>query len=449
MHTIGNYVFDSSRLILYKSDIDKETVDIINATFPNDPDYKSVLSDLTKFNPDEMHMDKIAINDIGICLTYNCNLRCTYCGYSSTEQDKNNLQLSDVEIFIKDIIRKRTIKKLLTKKNEPLMINFTGGGEPTYEWDLLKNTVVFVKRQCADNNIPLYLKMTTNGMLSNEQIEFISENFNELMISYDGLSEIQNSNRKCPSAKETSLTVEHTIREFINRGIPLIIRSTIWQKDYPKMREMYSHVFSLVPEDSKVTWSIYPTLFEGRAISHMKKQEDITYKNFLLYYLDLIDYIISEKGEEYVKKIDVPLINNDFSGLFCGAYRLNSPWLLPDKSIVTCIESKEDKVLIGRINDGQLEYYEKYSDNFLKVTQQKYSKCRSCIAYRFCRGGCPVWHLRENDKGMEPLECYLQREYWEYILEAVLVGKYSFGWGLERVDLPNVKEQEIFKLVKR
>ena len=73
MHTIGNYVFDSSRLIIYKSD------------------YKSVLSDLTKVNPDEMHMDKIAINNIGICLTYNCNLRCNYCGYSSAEQDKNNL----------------------------------------------------------------------------------------------------------------------------------------------------------------------------------------------------------------------------------------------------------------------------------------------------------------------------------------------------------------------
>lgn len=71
MHTIGNFVFDLSRLIIYKSDIDKETVDIINATFPNDPDYKSVLSGLTKFNPAEMQMDKIAINDIGICLTYN------------------------------------------------------------------------------------------------------------------------------------------------------------------------------------------------------------------------------------------------------------------------------------------------------------------------------------------------------------------------------------------
>ena len=50
MHTIGNFVFDSSRLIIYKSDIDKETVDIINAIFPNDPDYKSILSQLTKFN---------------------------------------------------------------------------------------------------------------------------------------------------------------------------------------------------------------------------------------------------------------------------------------------------------------------------------------------------------------------------------------------------------------
>lgn len=120
-------------------------------------------------------------------------------------------------MFIKDIIKKRTIKKLLTKKNDPLIINFTGGGEPTYEWDLLKNAVAFVRRQCADNNIPLYLKMTTNGMLSNEQIKFISENFNELMISYDGLSEIQNSNRICPNTKDTSSMVEHTIREFTNR----------------------------------------------------------------------------------------------------------------------------------------------------------------------------------------------------------------------------------------
>jgi radical SAM protein with 4Fe4S-binding SPASM domain len=448
MHTIGNYVFDSDRLIIYKSDRNTETIGMINTAFEIDGDYEKVLSSLTGLNSDEMHMDKIAINEIGICLTYNCNLRCNYCGYSSTDKDKHKLQLSDVKIFIKDSLKKRAIKKLLTKKNEPFIVNFTGGGEPTYEWDLLKNTVLFIKQQCAENNIPLYLKMTTNGVLLSEQIEFIAENFNELMISYDGSPEIQNLNRTSPSLNDTNSAVEHSIREFTKRGVPLNIRTTIWQNDYPKIRAMYNHVFSLVPKDSKVTWSLYPTLFEGRAINRIKRQEDITYKNFLFYYLDLVEHIISEKGKEQIKTADVPLFNNDICGLFCGAYRVNHPWLLPDKSIVTCIESKEDKVFIGKINNEKVEYFEKYRDNFLKITKEKYVKCRSCIAYRFCRGGCPVWHLRGNNEIDEPLECHLQREYWKYILEAVLLGKYSFDWYLEKIELPNIKEQEIFKLVK-
>lgn len=449
MHTIGDFLYDSDRLILYKSDTDKEIVDIINSTLEPDPVYNRIYTNLANIDADEMKMNKIAIDNIGICLTYNCNLRCNYCGYSSTDKDKNNLQLSDVEVFISDIIEKRTIKKLITKTNNPLVINFTGGGEPTYNWDLLKDTVLLVKRKCADNNIPLYLKMTTNGVLSDIQIDFISENINELMVSYDGLSEVQNRNRKCPSIEDTSLIVEHTIKKLANRGVPLIIRSTIWQEDYSKIIAMYKHVFSIVPKDGKVIWSIYPTLFEGRAVNQMNRQEDKTYKNFLVNYLKLVDYIISQQGEEGLKKIDVPLINNELSGLFCGAHRLNSPWLLPDRSIVTCMESKDNRVIVGKVNNEEVVYYQKYSDDFLKVIQQKYSECRSCIAYRFCRGGCPVWHLRENVNRIDPLECHLQREYWQYILEAVATNKYSFGWYLEKINLPNIGESEIFRLVKK
>lgn len=42
MHTISNYVFDSDRLIIYKSDMDTKIVDIINETFASAPDYESV-----------------------------------------------------------------------------------------------------------------------------------------------------------------------------------------------------------------------------------------------------------------------------------------------------------------------------------------------------------------------------------------------------------------------
>lgn len=445
IYTILDYRFDSERFIIYKSNIDRN---IIEKTFPNDNKDDTVLQELMKQNPDEMCMDKIAINNAGICLTYNCNLRCKYCGYSSTNDDKNKLDLNDVEIFLADIIKKRTIKKLITKKNEPLILYFTGGGEPTYEWNLLKNVVTFIKQQCKDKKIPLTLGMTTNGMLSNDQIKFISENFDHVMISYDGLPEIQNLNRTSPNLKATSSIVENSISEMAKYHVAVNIRTTIWQSDYSKLKEMYHHVFSLVPPDSKITWSIYPALFEGRAVEHIVKQEDMTYKNFLTYYIELVEHILSEEDAEKIKQIDVPLFNNNICELFCGAHRKNHPWLLPDKSIVTCIESKEDKVVIGKIKNGKVEYFQKYTDNLLRITQERFSKCKNCIAYRICKGGCPIWHLRINENMSEPLECHLQKEYMIYVLNAVLLKKYSFGWRLEKICLPDIKDHEIFKLVK-
>lgn len=123
--------------------------------------------------------------------------------------------------------------------------------------------------------------------------------------------------------------------------------------------------------------------------------------------------------------------------------------LMPDKSIITCIESKNDRVVIGNIEDGTLKYKSTYKDSFLKVTQTKYSECNECIAYRFCRGGCPVWHLRDGNFLKEPLECELQKMYWKHVITSLLKGKYGFGWKFEKIVLQNNKDYPIFKLVKK
>lgn len=447
MYFFNGYIFDSNRLLIYKVDSNSSMIDLINSSYDNE--YKaSKPQELFQVNPDKMHMNRIAINQAGICLTYNCNLRCRYCGYSSNEQDTNKLQLDDIKLFIKDIIMRRTIKKLITKKDEPLEIDFTGGGEPTYEWNLFEQSVQFIRHQCAENNIPLTLKLTTNGILSNEQIDFISHNFNHIMVSYDGIPETQNRNRISPYRSNTSAIVENSIRQIVAQGVPLTIRSTIWQDDFDRMIEMYHHIFSLTASKGVVTWSIYPVLYEGRAVSRIRKQEETTYGDFFNNYIKLVNYIISKEGEEKLKTIDVQLFNNNICGIFCGAYRINQPWLLPNRSIVTCIESKEDKVAIGEIRGGKLEYYENYQDCLLKIIQKKYTECQNCIAYGICKGGCPIWHLRVDNKIREPLECCLQKEYWKYVINALIVGEYSLGWKLERITLPNVGEKEIYKVTK-
>lgn len=447
MHKIGEFIFDSNRLIAYKGKIDEDTLKEIDSVFGySDADNEAIL-ELQQYNANKMQMERIATDSIGICLTYNCNLRCNYCGYASTNNDKNELQFKDIESFIKDAIVKKSIRKLITKKDEPLQVYFTGGGEPTYNWELFTKVVSFIKNTCSRNKIPLWLRMTTNGILSDEKIEFIVENFNELMVSYDGLPEIQNINRKGPGIKDPNKIVEHTIKRVTDNKIPLTIRSTIWQGDYKKIKDMYHHVFSLVPPNSIVTWSIYPTLYEGRAIKGINQNDYM--KDFLTYYLELVQHIISTEGEKNLNKIDVPLFNNDICGIFCGAYRKIHPWLLPNSSIVTCIESKDNDVKIGGINNGIIRYYDEYHDKFLQIAQEKYIACHECIAYRFCKGGCPVWHLRVGENNSEAFECGLQKEYWKYIVNAALNDEFSFGWHFEKTAFLDDLSSPILKLTNK
>lgn len=57
--------------------------------------------------------------------------------------------------------------------------------------------------------------MTTNGMLSKDQIDFIAENFDFLMISYDGLPEIHNRNRISPHRRIGSIIINIAIEDSL------------------------------------------------------------------------------------------------------------------------------------------------------------------------------------------------------------------------------------------
>lgn len=445
MYKIGDYIFDSERLLVYNNGIHHNT---LNAVIDAMCEKENAMPELLRHDPDKMHADKVTTNLAGICLTYNCNLRCNYCGYSSANSDDNKLQISDVEAFIKDIIKKRAIRKYLFKEEIPLDIYFTGGGEPTFDWKLFEKSVLLIERMCAERTIPLRLGLTTNGMLSDNHINFIVQHFDNVMVSYDGLPEVQNRNRRTPESNDTNVFVEHTIQQFAKADIFLTVRSTIWKNDYHKIEKMYDYISSIIQDWHNVTWSVHPTMYEGRALDQICMEDDKSYKDFLRYYVNLIEKIIAKEGYTSIKNVDMSIFYDTECDVFCSAHSVSRPWLLPDGSIVTCIESKEYKTYIGKIKEGTLKYYDEYSDELLKMTQKKYSECQECIAYPFCKGGCPIWHLRvQND--LEIPECSLQKEFWRYVIEAALVGKYSFGWRLEKINVTHTETDGIYKLVHK
>ena len=291
LFSFQDYVFDSDRLIIYNISESKEFIDVLKLKFDIEEKNKAVLAELISNKSENMRMDKIAINRAGICLTYNCNLRCDYCSNSSGDNDTNILTIEDVQVYIKDIIKKSIISRLINKKIKPLNIYFTGGGEPTFRWDLFRESVLFIKEECTKNNIPLFLGLTTNGVLNDEQIGFISDNVDHIMISYDGLPELQNKNRKSANQQCTTEIVENTIKKLCDKEVSMNVRTTVWEDDYFKLRRMYDHVFSLVGDNPNAKWSVYPTFYEGRALENLKNHGK-TNKSFLYYYISINNFSI-------------------------------------------------------------------------------------------------------------------------------------------------------------
>ena len=207
---------------------------------------------------------------------------------------------------------------------------------------------------------------------------------------------------------------------------------------------MYYHVRNLVAPRKDVVWSIYPVLFEGRAIKHIQHQGNAACEHFFTKCLGLM----KDMSNQDDLLIDISLLNNGVYPFFCGAHKATKPWLLPDKSIATCIESKEYKTYIGKIENGFVQYFTHYQDPLLSIAQKKYYECQDCIAYSTCKGGCPIWHFRVDYKIREPLECSLQKKYWSYVVHALTSGEYSMGWKLEKIDSSEANGLDCFKVVK-
>ena len=448
MYTIGKYTYDPNRFIFYKNGYDSQTIEKICTHIEPNDNYESLQEKLNAYDADEIQFKPGALNRAGICLTDNCNFRCTYCSASSIEGHKELLTVEDIMTFVVDVMKRWTINKLLGKADEPLSLYFTGGGEPTYNWDTFTNSVVQIRQKCIDNNTPLILGITTNGLLDNSQRTFISEKFDSIMVSYDGTPEIQKRNRRSILSSLTSETVEETIRFFSKMQTRLTVRTTIWQSDFCHLKEMADYIFENF--GTSVEWSILPVIPTGRAMNRVRKEhEQLSEFDFLSPYLDTVEYAKNRYGSV---NINTPIFQDIVNAFYCGAIPIfcSCLWLLPDKTIITCIESCDVKTIIGKIEEKEVVYFEKFSDPLFKVYQQKFDECRTCIAYRFCKGGCPVRHLMNGNArtAMDDWECNMIQKYWTYIFENVLSGKECLGWCVSPIEQDGLKDVEVLKLTK-
>ena len=448
MYKINEYWYDPERLIFFKDDLSPEDLEVIQTEIRDNSDYNVLRRKLDCYDPNNVQLQPGELAGAGICLTKNCNLRCNYCCDSSSEGKEEHLCIKDIEVFIKDLVKRWAIHHLIVDDDVPLLIYFTGGGEPTYKWELLTESIHLIEEICEVNDIPYSLGITTNGVLNREQLEFISKYFDTIMISYDGLPEIQNKNRISPHLDETASIVSESIKYLSKRNPHVTVRTTIWQDNLYLLREMANHIFSEFPDIQE--WSVLPVTPTGRALKKVFKEQDLLNRcDFLDYYIGAKEFV---EQKFKVDKITTALFPNSLTKYFCSAltFSCKCPWLLQDGKIITCMEPCDFKTVIGEIKDHKLIYYKSCSDPLLGAYQKKFMECKDCIAYRFCKGGCPAKQLMNNgiQTSMDDWQCNSIRRYWEYLFTRLLSGEGCFGWKLSPIESNKLRKYNILKLVE-
>lgn len=446
-YLIDNFIFDSEELLLYEHTLAEEECDKLASLCSANNCYNSILTDLEYARCHQKSFKNRPVIRAGIVPSYNCNLHCNYCSQSSDENSCFSLGIEDILVFLNDIIRKQVMTSLVMKESPTLNLYFTGGGEPTYDWNLFVQMIDVIEKKCQDNRIKLQLGMTTNGLLNHSQYEYIGNHFNSVLVSYDGCPEVQDKNRKSANGICVSGEIEAALAYFVRHNLRTVIRTTIWPEDFSRMTEMLDYISEHFA--GLYSWDINPVTFAGRAAEIIESEKgSFAQANFVERFVNLLQYAKKRKSS---LRITTPLLVHEPVNVNCGGggYNTQGLWLFPDKKITTCIDSSDIVTVVGRIDGNSIHYYDHFSDPLLDMFIERYKSCRDCIAFKVCGGGCPIKHIRnqQSTSGTLKWECSMQIAYWKYVLQELLKNGEYFGWKLETPKSFVNSSSRVFQLV--
>jgi uncharacterized protein len=174
-----------------------------------------------------------------LMLTDQCNLACKYCFIEGGMPSAHKFSLMD------EATSKKAIDFFISKahlcddpEHKPSIIFY--GGEPTLNWEVLKNAVLYIKQKIKDSVLPekIEINLITNGTLLDEQmIGFIKENGVSLSISFDGAGE-HNDARIFHNGSKSTDKVLQTFDLLRKAEIPISISCTINPYNQKNIREI-------------------------------------------------------------------------------------------------------------------------------------------------------------------------------------------------------------------
>lgn len=318
--------------------------------------------------------------EVTLFLTSACNLRCKYCYANAGELEVQDLDITVAQKAIEFIINNST-----ESGGKSIRLAFHGGGEPTYRWGLFTSCVEYARNLSSANGLELITSMTSNGIYSDRQIDWLIEHFGHISLSWDGPPNIQNPNRPLVNGDPSSPFIEHTAKRFIEAGKSFTVRATITNRSVNFLNEIYDYFV----ENGVKRFALEPEFECGRCktTGEVAPSPEIFIKNFA-------PLLKRAKNDGITVANSMGTIEH-FRTRYCGAAGINF-CVTTDEMISSCYEvtnrsdSRSEIFLYGRYNriKKSFECDEGKRRNLFERQIHNLSGCDSCAVKWNCGGDC-------------------------------------------------------------
>ncbi len=350
--------------------------------------------------------------DLTLLITNDCNLRCKYCFADGGE--KKNYMTPEMAVRIVDNVFRTTHRR-------NVKISFFGG-EPTLNFEVIKKVVSSVQllAQEADKVYSFYI--TTNGVLSQTNLDYLINHDFTFVISSDGTPTIHNFLRPGINGKPSSKYVEKTIRRLVEKQVPFKIRSTISKFNVTHMSETVRYFANLGAQ----TVHFEPITKAGRG-----KSDDINLKRATAdEYLQNFILALDAARETKISVISSSYMNflapsHKFCDAMAGSRLVGSY----NGDITCCVEVQDSChpystiAIVGKVLPQTSSIHfdnAKYGKLLNTANTEQNEDCIECFAKYCCGGGCPVKNYYASGCEMaDAYRCSLTKDIVKNVLTRV------------------------------
>jgi uncharacterized protein len=414
VHVVDDLVYDMVS-IFENNDLDNIVKNLSNKYDKNDienaySEMQELISQGLLFSKDD-YPKNIEYNSQNIikalCLhvAHDCNLKCQYC-FASQGDFQGERLLMPLEVG------KRALEFLIENSGNRrnLEVDFFGG-EPLMNFDVVKELVYYGRELEKKYNKNFRFTITTNGvLLDDDNIDFINEHMDNVVLSLDGRKEVNDRMRKTLNDRGSHDLIVPKFLELVKRRgeKSYYVRGTFTSKNLDFSKDVFyikDLGFDIISVEPVVTDPKYDYAIKEEHLGIILEEYEKLSSEYIKYHKE-------GKGFEFFHfMIDLnqgPCVIKRVSG--CGA---GSEYLAvtPEGDLYPCHQFVgEEKFKMGDIWKG-IQNTE-LRDEFKSANIYTKDDCRDCWARFYCSGGCHAnaYHNNGNIKVPDKIGCGMEKK---------------------------------------